>query len=134
MNFNFKEILDMFTGHWKFLAFLVLVTATFTGFVIVPLGKSYFESDNHSCSKCLDENRELVNRVIEISGIVRQYSEMQKAQKMINTKTAEMVVENAMRDTVVTAPMIIVEDANRKINQDQINLIEKIKELSDLDN
>ena len=134
MNFNFKEILDMFTGHWKFLAFLVLVTATFTGFVLVPLGKSYFESGNYSCSKCLDENQELVGRVLEISALLREYTEKENMIKSINRQSAEMIIESMNEDTLVSAPMIAVENAHKQINQEKDNLIERVKELSDLDN
>lgn len=133
MNFNFREILEMFSGHWKFLAFLILVTATFTGFVIVPLGKSYFESDNYSCGPCLDENKKLVHRVIEISALLREYSELQKAQENMNRSVSEMVVMSSIEQDTIAAPIQVVDNANQQLNRERERLIEKAQLLTDID-
>jgi len=129
MNFNFKEILELFTGHWRLFALLILVSAMVGGFVIVPLGKSYFESDNHSCGPCLDENKELVGRIIEMSAILREYTELKKAQESMNKSVSEMVVMSAIEEDTISQPIKVIDEANEKIEIKGNKLIERAIEI-----
>src|SRR5690606_19090052 len=130
MNFNFKEILEMFNGHWRFIVVSLMIGVAAGYFIIVPLGKSYFESDNYSCGPCLDENKQLVGRLIEMSAILREYTELKKAQENMNRSVSEMLI---IEDTVRTQPIQVVDHANETLNKEREKLIEKAMEVAEID-
>lgn len=128
MNFNFKEILELFKGHWRFLAFILLVGALVSYFVIVPIAESYFGSERQSCSKCLDENADLVNRIIAINHLIADYEVSKAKKEILERQATQMMVEE---DTIVTQEIII--PLNEEIDSTQKNIIDEISRLSKVD-
>ena|SRR5690606_13204498 len=133
MNFNFKDILEMFNGHWRFIVVSLMIGVAAGYFVIVPIAKSFIESDTYSCGPCLDENKELVGRLIEMSAILREYTELKKAQENMNRSVSEMIVLEAVEDTVRQQPIQVVDEANQALNKERDKLIEKAIEVAEID-
>ena len=112
-----ENIIKLFTGHWRMLALIILVVASSA----VTVSKYYFESDNHSCSQCLDENEQLLNRLVRISSLAREFS---KSQQTFSIEKDEGMFDDydTEMDSTIT---ILQEPMNTKI-------IKEIQTISDI--
>lgn len=123
----------MFEGHVRFIVVSFIIGVAGCYFVLVPIAQAYFESDNHSCSEVLDENGKLVSRMMEMSALLRKYTELDEVQERRNESISEMVVERAMEEDTISAPIQIIDGTNQEINKQKELLIEEMKKVTVLE-
>jgi len=118
-----ESVIKLFKGHWRMLALIILVVSTST----VTISKYYFESDNHSCSQCLDENEALLNRLVRISALAREFS---KSQQTLSIEKDKGIFDDDVYEDYATEMDSTITKLQEPMNT---KIIKEIQILSDID-